>query len=202
MKQISSWTHETTIYDINSIFLIHFQNGFLSSLPYMVQYFAVLLGGQMADWLLLKKVLSVTVVRKLATSIGKEERVMDVMSETPHRSLFVYSSSSGVVRAKEHDIQVRLADCLIVYRLIVEGVPLWTGPRNLPLQQLTWSAVMSISSVIRTLHLSAEWSDQAKTTLNYFSTKNSTSKPHEIVTGLPLTIRILFVRPLPGTRWN
>ena len=47
--------------------------------------------------------------------------------------------------------QVRNADCSIVYRLIVEGVPLWDCRRNLPLQLLTWSGVMSISFVIRIL---------------------------------------------------
>ena len=50
---------------------------------------------------------------------------------------------------------------------------------------------MSVSSVIRIVHLSAEYSelsDQAKTPWNYFSTQNSTLNPHEIVTGLGLHI--------------
>ena len=61
---------------------------------------------------------------------------------------------------------------------------------------------MSISSVIRIVHLSAELSDQAKTPWNYFVRQNSTLNLHEIVTRLPLTISIRFVSPLPGTRRN
>ena len=40
------------------------------------------------------------------------------------------------------------ADCSIVYKDIAEGVPLRLWGRNLPLQQLTWSGVMSIITFI------------------------------------------------------
>ena len=49
---------------------------------------------------------------------------------------------------QEHDTQVRQVDCSIVYWCIVEGV----CRRNLPLQQLTWSGVMSISVAIHIVH--------------------------------------------------
>ena len=44
----------------------------------------------------------------------------------------------------EHDIQVRHADGFILYRLIVQRVPLWTCRGNLPLQQLTREFVFII----------------------------------------------------------
>ena len=43
----------------------------------------------------------------------------------------------------QHSTHVRHADCPIVYFGIVAGVPLWVCGRNLPLQQVTWSGVMS-----------------------------------------------------------
>ena len=58
--------------------------------------------------------------------------------------------------SQEHDTQVRHADCSISYWWIVEGVPLPVCGRNLPLQQLTWSGVMSISAAIHRVHLSTE----------------------------------------------
>ena len=57
---------------------------------------------------------------------------------------------------KEHYIQVPHANCFIVYKLIVEGVPLWVCGRNLPFQWLTWSGIKSISSIIHILHLSTK----------------------------------------------
>ena len=53
--------------------------------------------------------------------------------------------------SQEHDTQVRHANCSISYW----RVPLPCG-RNLPLQQLTWSGVMSISGAIHRVHLSTE----------------------------------------------
>ena len=87
----------------------------------------------------------------------------------------------GWLGAQEHDTQFRHADYSIVYWYIAEGVPLRVCGRNLPLEQPVWSGVMSISAEILIVHLSTEWSDQARTPWNFLLTQNSTLNPHEIV---------------------
>lgn len=49
------------------------QNGLLSSLSYLFAYICGMVAGQMADFLLSRKIFSVVNVRKLFSTLGKEE---------------------------------------------------------------------------------------------------------------------------------
>lgn len=49
------------------------QNGLLSSLPYLLAYICGIVAGQMSDFLLSRKIFSVVAVRKLFTTLGKEQ---------------------------------------------------------------------------------------------------------------------------------
>jgi hypothetical protein len=49
------------------------QNGLLSSLPYLLAYICGILAGQMSDFFLTRKIFSIVTVRKLFTTLGKEQ---------------------------------------------------------------------------------------------------------------------------------
>ena len=83
---------------------------------------------------------------------------------------------------------------------IVKGVPLWVCGRKLHLQQLgnlEWCHVHFSRDLYYTFTRRIIWPD--KNSMELFLTWNLTFNPHEIVTGLPLTRKLRFVRPLPGT---
>ena len=55
-----------------------FQNGFLSALPYLGAWIVSNLSGVAADYLIERRVYSVTVVRKLFTILGKETFLLPI----------------------------------------------------------------------------------------------------------------------------
>lgn len=47
------------------------QNGFLSSLPYILMWMVSLVSGCLCDWLIKKKIMTVEFARKFFTTVGK-----------------------------------------------------------------------------------------------------------------------------------
>lgn len=50
---------------------MYFQNGFLSSLPYVAMYFTALFFGWLADYTANNKILSIVNIRRIANTTGK-----------------------------------------------------------------------------------------------------------------------------------
>lgn len=61
---------------------LSFQNGFLSALPYLGAWIFSNLSGAAADYLIERRVYSVTVVRKLFTICGKETSLIPMFKDT------------------------------------------------------------------------------------------------------------------------
>lgn len=47
------------------------QNGFLSSLPFLIMWIVALLSGWLSDYLVQKETFSVTTIKKIFTTVGK-----------------------------------------------------------------------------------------------------------------------------------
>ena len=62
---------------ISRLFILHFQNGFLSALPYVCMWLFANASSQIADYLRTKSILSTGMTRKVFNSLGTEIKIFN-----------------------------------------------------------------------------------------------------------------------------